>query len=133
MASLSELADADSQAFQGYVEASALPQTTEAEKATRKAAREASLVRATQVPLEAAVEMGRGLEFAKAAGGLVDAHVRSEVLAGGFLIRASIRSVLLSVDANLPGISDTPSRATLKWQRDELERALAVPGDTGGI
>ena len=126
MVSLSQLADADSLAFQGYLEASALPQATEAEKATRKIAKEASLVRATQVPLEAAVEMGRGLESAEAATGLVDTHVRSEVSAGGMLLRASIRSVLLSVDANLPGISDASMRAALKQQRDELERALSI-------
>ena len=132
MVSLSQLADADSRAFQGYLEASALPQTTEAEKATRKAAREAGLIHATQVPLEAAVEMGRSLHFAEAASGLVDAHVRSEVLAGGILIRASIRSVLLSVDANLPGISDASLRGSLKQQRDELETALTVPGDSAG-
>ena len=126
MVSLSQLADSDSLAFQGYLWASALPQTTEAEKATRKIAKEASLVRATQVPLEAAVEMGRGLESAEAATGLVDTHVRSEVSAGGMLLRASIRSVLLSVDANLPGISDASMRAALKQQRDELERALSI-------
>lgn len=129
MVSLSQLADADSLAFQGYLEASALPQATEAEKAIRKIAKEASLVRATQVPLEAAVEMGRALESAEAATGLVDTHVRSEVSAGGILLRASIRSVLLSVDANLPGISDASLRANLKQQRDELERALTVSGD----
>jgi methenyltetrahydrofolate cyclohydrolase len=129
MVSLSQLADADSLAFQSYLGASALPQTTKAEKAARKAVREAGLLRATQVPLEAAVEMGRGLDFAEAATGLVDAHVRSEVSAGGMLLRASIRSVLLSVDANLPGISDTFLRGSLKQQRDELEHALTVPGD----
>jgi methenyltetrahydrofolate cyclohydrolase len=132
MDSLSQLADADSLTFQGYLEASALPQTTEAEKATRKTAKEASLLRATQVPLEAAVEMGRGLESAEAAIRLVDAHVRSEVLAGGMLLRAAIRSVLLSVDANLHSISDAFLRAALKQQRDELERALTLPGDPVG-
>ena len=126
MASLSELADADSQAFQDYLAASALPKATEGEKAIRKAAKEAGLVRATEVPLEAAVEMGRVFEFIEAATGLVDAHVRSEVLAGGMLIRASIRSVLFSVDANLPGIFDAAVRTALKLQRDELESALTA-------
>ena len=131
MVSLSQLADADSLAFQSYLEASALPQATEAEKATRNTAKEASLVCATRVPLEAAVEMGRGLETAEAATGLVDAHVRSEVSVGGMLLRASIRSVLLNVDANLPGISDASLRSALKQQRDELERALTALGDSG--
>jgi formiminotetrahydrofolate cyclodeaminase len=123
MVSLSELADADSQAFQSYLKACELPRTTEDEKTVRKAAREAGLVRATQVPLEAAAAMGRGLAFAEVSAGLVDLHVRSEVLTGAVLLRASIHSVLLNVEANLSGISDTALRDALKRQRDELERA----------
>jgi formiminotetrahydrofolate cyclodeaminase len=127
MASLSELADADSLAFQAYLEACALPRTTEDEKAFRRAAKENGLVRATRIPLEAANEMARGLDFSEAATKLVDPHVRSEVLAGGVLLRASIKSVLLSVDANLSGISDIAIRSALKLQRDELELAAALP------
>ena len=118
--SLSALADADSDAFQSYLRAGALPCTTERERSSRKAAREASLLRATQIPLQSAVEMDRGLEFVEAAEKLVDTHVRSDVLAGGFLLRASIKSVLLSVDANLSGISDVALRNALRQQRNEL-------------
>jgi methenyltetrahydrofolate cyclohydrolase len=127
MVSLSELADADSRAFQSYLKACELPRTTEGEKMVRKAAREAGLVRATQVPLEAAAAMGRGLRFAEVSTGLVDPHVRSEVSTGAVLLRASIDSVLLNVEANLSGISDTALRDALKLQRDELERTTALP------
>jgi formiminotetrahydrofolate cyclodeaminase len=82
MASLSDLADADSSAFQGYMEACALPHITEGEKNLRRTAKGAGLVRATQVPLDAAAEMGRGVEIAEVAARLVDTHVRSEVLLG---------------------------------------------------
>jgi formiminotetrahydrofolate cyclodeaminase len=128
MVSLSELADRDSFAFQCYLRACALPRTTEAEKAVRYAARKDGLVRATQIPLEAAAEMARGLELAEAAARLVDAHVRSEVLAGGVLLRASIESVLFCVDANLAGISDAAMRDALKVRRNEVERAAINPG-----
>jgi methenyltetrahydrofolate cyclohydrolase len=127
MVSLSELADADSRAFQCYLEACALPRTTDGERAVRRVAMNVGLVHATQVPLEAAVEMGRGLEVAEAAARLVDVHVRSEVLAGAVLLRASIESVLLSVDANLPGISDAALRDSLKVRRNELEHAYRDP------
>jgi formiminotetrahydrofolate cyclodeaminase len=127
IASLSELADADSLAFESYLKACALPRTTEDEKAFRRAAKEEELVRATRIPLEAAAEMARGLEFAEAATRLVDPHVRSEVLTGGVLLRASIKSVLLSVDANLSGITDIAVRNALKLERDELELAAALP------
>jgi formiminotetrahydrofolate cyclodeaminase len=79
MASLGKLADADSLAFQGYLKACALPRTTEGEKASHQAAREAALVHATQTPLEAAAQMGQGLEVAETAATLVDEHVRSEM------------------------------------------------------
>jgi formiminotetrahydrofolate cyclodeaminase len=127
MASLSQLADADSLAFQGYLKACALPRTTEDEKAFRRAAKEDGLVRATRIPLKAAAEMARGMEFAEAAAKLVDSLVRSEVLAGGVLLRASIKSVLFSVDANLSGISDAVVRDALKRQRNELEHAATLP------
>jgi formiminotetrahydrofolate cyclodeaminase len=74
--------------------------------------------------------MGRVLELAEAVAGLVDAHVRSEVLAGSVLLRASIRSVLFSVDANLSGISDAMLRGSLRAQRDELERTASLPVET---
>ena len=125
--SLSGLADADSRAFADYLEASALPRTTESKKTLRRAAREAGLVRATKIPLEAAEVMGRGLDAAEAAARIVDAHVRSEVLTGEILLRASIKSLLLTVDANLPGISDAASRDALKLQRRELEIAFVPP------
>ncbi|MGH9597437.1 MAG: cyclodeaminase/cyclohydrolase family protein [Edaphobacter sp.] len=121
IATLSDFADADSHAFQRYVEACALPRMTEDERTLRRAAREDGLVRATQIPLDAATEMSRGVEIAEAAAKLVDAHVRSEVLAGGILLRASIKSVLLSVDANLSGISDKGLRNFLEMKRKELE------------
>jgi formiminotetrahydrofolate cyclodeaminase len=125
MTSLSEFADADSLAFQAYLKARTLPRTTEDEKAFRRAAKEDGLVRATRIPLEAATQMARGLKFAEAATRLVDPNVRSEVLAGGVLLGASIKSVLLSVDANLSGIWDRATRHALKLQRDELELASA--------
>jgi glutamate formiminotransferase/formiminotetrahydrofolate cyclodeaminase len=127
MFSLSEFADADSLAFEEYLNACALPRMTEAEKAFRRAAKGAGLLRATQIPLEAAAEMSRGLEFAERAARLVDEHVRSEALAGGVLLRASIKSVLLCVDANLAGISDAAMRDSLKLQRNELQRAVTLP------
>jgi formiminotetrahydrofolate cyclodeaminase len=43
------------------------------------------------------------------------------------LLRASIKSVLLSVDANLPGVSDAALRDALTLQRNELEAAVALP------
>lgn len=70
--------------------------------------------------------MGRGLKLAEAAERLVDSHVRSEVLAGAVLLRASIKSVLFSVDANLSAIRAGDLRDTLRLQRDELEHTFTL-------
>jgi formiminotetrahydrofolate cyclodeaminase len=125
LVSLSEFADADSLVFQRYLEAGLLPHATEIEKVVRLRAREAGLVRATEIPLEAATEMVRGLELGEAAAALVDHHVRSEALAGRVLLRASIKAMLFSVDANLGGISDETLHQALQMRRNELESFLA--------
>lgn len=127
---LSALADADSHAFQNYLDAGALPRTTEGEVALRRATRESCILKATQIPIESAVEMGTGVELGEAAAKQIDAHVQSEVLAGVVLLRASIKGVLLSVDANLSCISDSALRDALKLRRIELERAFTPPPES---
>ena len=126
MESLSRLADADSSAFQSYVNACSLPHATETEKAARKASMDESLLCATQIPLESAAEMVRGLELAETAVKVADAYVLSDIFAGALLLHASIRSVLLNVDANLPGIPDVGVGEILKQQRAGLERASTL-------
>jgi formiminotetrahydrofolate cyclodeaminase len=128
IASLSSLADADSRAYQGYIEARSLPRETEAEKFVRKASMETELLHATRVPLTAAAEMCRALEFAETAIKLSDAHLLSDIFAGALLIRASVQSVLLSVDANLSGISNA-EREAIKRERAELEDASIARGE----
>jgi formiminotetrahydrofolate cyclodeaminase len=126
MESLSRFADADSSAFQSYVKACSLPRVTETEKAARKASMDESLLCATQIPLESAAEMVRGLELAETAVKVADAYVLSDIFAGALLLHASIRSVLLNVDANLPGIPDVGVGEILKQQRAGLERASTL-------
>jgi formiminotetrahydrofolate cyclodeaminase len=129
IASLSSLTDADSRAYQGYMEARSLPRETEAEKSVRKASMEARLLHATRVPLTAAAEMCRALEFAETAIKLSDAHLLSDIFAGALLIRTSIQGVLLSVDANLSGISDVEIHGAIKSERAELDGASITCGE----
>jgi formiminotetrahydrofolate cyclodeaminase len=128
IASLSSLADADSRAYQSYIEARSLPRATEAEKSVRRVSMEAGLLHATQVPLTAAAEMCRALEFAETAIKLSDAHLLSDVFAGALLIQTSIQSVLLSVDANLSGISDA-EREAIRRDRTALESTSIARGE----
>jgi formiminotetrahydrofolate cyclodeaminase len=123
--SLTALADADARAFQRYLKAGALPQTTDLEVALRRAERESCIVKATEIPIESAANMGIGVEIGEKAAKLIDRHLQSEVLAGVVLLRASIKAVLLSVEANLSYISDVALRDTLKLKRIEIEHAFA--------
>jgi formiminotetrahydrofolate cyclodeaminase len=123
MKALSSFADADASAFESYLVARALPHATEIEIADRTKTMHNRLLRATEVPLESAQEMARGLELAGAALNLADGHVMSDVVAGTLLLHTSIRSVLLNVDANLDGIRDAAEREVLKLRKTEIEQA----------
>jgi methenyltetrahydrofolate cyclohydrolase len=126
MKTLSLFADADASAFESYSVARALPRTTEIEIADRTKTMQDSLLRATEVPLESAREMTRGLEFAEAALDVADRHVMSDVVAGTLLLHTSIKSVLLNVDANLGNIQDAAQREVLKNRKAEIERASEI-------
>lgn len=129
VASLSGLVDEDAQAYQGYLAARALPRGTEAETAARQAAMQGELLRATQIPLTAAAEMGRALEFAEAAVGLSDIHLLSDIFAGALVMRAAVQAVLLTVDANIVGIVEGERCEALRQERTELERASMARGE----
>src|SRR6266568_4923933 len=64
---LERYADADTDAFQRYIKAAALPKGTEEEKAARKRAMEEGLLYASRIPIEAAEQMKRCLGIAEAA------------------------------------------------------------------
>jgi formiminotetrahydrofolate cyclodeaminase len=129
MASLSRLVDDDSQAYQRYLAARSLPRTTEAGASARQASMQAELLRATQIPLAAATEMCRALEFAEAAVALSDKHLLSDIFAGALLIRAAVQAVLLTVDANVVGILDGGVCEALKKERVELESVSIARGE----
>ena len=57
--------DADVTAFQGYMDALALPKADEGERATRRGAMQAAARSATQAPLSAARDLLAGLELAQ--------------------------------------------------------------------
>jgi methenyltetrahydrofolate cyclohydrolase len=123
MKMLSLFADADASAFESYLVARARPRTTEIEIADRTKTMRNSLLRATEVPLESALEMVRALEFTETALDVADGHVMSDVVAGTLLLHTSIKSVLLNVDANLGSIQDAAQREVLKNRKTEIEQA----------
>lgn len=125
MEPLKRYADADTQAFRGYLQAAKLPQLTEEEKQARKKAMEEALLHASRIPLEAAAQMKLCLGIAEGAIRLAKESVLSDIAAGALLIRSAIDATLLNVDSNLAGISDAVVREGLTRRRMELETAAS--------
>ena len=105
--------DDDMRVFDRFMSAWRLPRGTDQEKELRLGALDAAAVEATFGPLAAAARMGEGLELAAALAPLVKDSIRSDVLAGVDLLRASVHAVLRGVPANLESISDAVLRAKL--------------------
>lgn len=122
---LKRYADADSQAFQGYLHTVRLPHFTPEEKAARKRAMEEALLHSSRIPLEAAAQMKLCLDIAEAAMRVSKDSVLSDIAAGALLIRTSIQAVLLNVDSNLTGVSDAIVRDSLTRRRKELDEESA--------
>jgi formiminotetrahydrofolate cyclodeaminase len=129
LASMSNLVDDDSQAFQDYLAARSLPQVTENEKAARHAAMQDAILEATRVPLRSAGQICAGLEYAARAVALSDFHLLTDVVGGAFILQAAAKAVLLSVVANVSLLSDGAVRAALEKERDELERCSLERGE----
>jgi formiminotetrahydrofolate cyclodeaminase len=124
IASMSGLADDDSQAFQAYIEARSLPRTTEGEKISRNEAMEVAILRATRVPLGAARMIYEALGHAESALKLSEAHLLCDIFAGAILMQAASKAVLLNVGANVSQLANEEKRAVLKAERAEVEKLL---------
>jgi methenyltetrahydrofolate cyclohydrolase len=124
MEPLRRYVDADTDAFQGYIRASGLPRATEEERATRKRVMEEALLHSSRIPMEAVSQMNLCLGIAESAIRLAKQSVLSDIAAGALLIRASIQAILLNVDSNLAGISDSFMRKELSERRKQLETAM---------
>ena len=96
--------DADVMAFQGYMDALALPKADEDQRATRRSAIQAAARRATDAPLSAARDLLTGLELAQRAAVLAHRNVVSDVGAGAALLAGALQAELLTVDINLSSL-----------------------------
>jgi methenyltetrahydrofolate cyclohydrolase len=121
---LSDDADEDVRAFQGYMAALKLPKESDDEKAQRKAALQEATRGATEAPLVAGRHIIEALRIAELAGPLAHAHVVSDVGAGAALLEGALKAVLFNVDVNLPGVTDASAKAI--WT--EERKALAGEG-----
>ena len=125
-ARLEQLLQDDTTAYNGVIEAYKLPKETDAEKAARKAAVQAGLVVAANVPLEickVAVEVCR---LSKTAAELGNPQAVTDAGIGAILGEAAVVGAALNVRINLGSIEDRDYTASAAAQIDQIEADAAA-------
>ncbi|MEJ7763790.1 MAG: cyclodeaminase/cyclohydrolase family protein [Thermomicrobiales bacterium] len=124
------LAAADEAAYGAYIAATRLPKGTDAEKTARRAALQAALAGAAEVPLAVARAV-HGLHphlAALAAGG--NPHVLSDVVVAALCAEAAGRAALVNVRVNARLLKDKERGRAYLSEADDLESTLrAWTGD----
>jgi formiminotetrahydrofolate cyclodeaminase len=119
---LTDLAEADTRAFDGVMAAYRMPKTSDAEKSQRQEAIQAALRRATQVPLETAIACSRVVRLVAQVVDKINPNALSDAGAAALLAEAGLRGAKLNVKINVTSIQDTDF---VQQKEQALEQALA--------
>jgi glutamate formiminotransferase len=119
---LVDLIDRDAAAYRGYVEVTRLPKTTDAERASRKAAVQAALLRAAEVPLDIIAQVGEVLGALEALLPHLAKHLLSDAAAAAALATAAADAARAMVRVNAAGLND---RTRAEQLRREASAACA--------
>jgi formiminotetrahydrofolate cyclodeaminase len=124
-AQLTAMVADDVAAFDALMVAYKLPKASDEEKAARSAAIQASLQRATQVPLDCARACGDVVRLAGRAAEVGNQNVISDAGVGVLAAWAALRSAVLNVNINAPSLKD---RAFAEAKLAETQALLAECG-----
>ena len=131
---LEQLLQDDTTAYNGVITAFKMPKDTDAEKAARKAAVQAGLIIAADVPLEicrVAVEVCR---LSKTAAELGNPQAVTDAGIGAILGEAAVVGAALNVRINLGSIEDCDYTSAAAAQIDEIQaEAAALRAEVLGI
>ena len=105
-ARLTDLAEADTRAFDHVMGAYRLPKETQEDQATRQAAIQAALRGATQVPLETARACASVVKLAAQVIARINPNALSDAGAAALLAEAGLKGAQLNVAINLADIHD---------------------------
>lgn len=105
-AELQQLCEDDAAAYGHYRAASAMPKSTDEEKAARKCALQAATRASAIVPLEIARRSRRLLELARTLAANCNPYLVSDVVVATHLATAAFRSAILNVRMNLGTLDD---------------------------
>lgn len=111
----------DEAAYRGYRDASALPKATAEEKAVRKAAMQAALTTATEVPLAIAEQAARVAALLVEVAQIGNRHLASDAALGALLAETTLRGALLNVRGNAALLKDTDRAQHYREAADRLE------------
>lgn len=125
-AQLLDLAAADEAAYGGYVAATALSRTTEAEKASRRAAMQEALVAAADVPLAVAVACADILPLLETVATLGNKHLLSDATVAALLAEAALRGALTNVRVNADQMRDPDRAAHYRGRITDLEATASA-------
>ncbi|RUR33110.1 cyclodeaminase/cyclohydrolase family protein [Vreelandella nanhaiensis] len=123
---LAPLADKDVAAFEELMAALQMPQHNDKQKAARRTAVQAAATTAVDVPLQTARLCQAALNLGERAGSYSENQFNSDTQAGGELLAAALRSVLLNVVANIDSLGSEAEKRRAQEAHDELKQQAAV-------
>lgn len=125
---MTNLAQLDAHVFARVMAAYRMPKKTDAQRSTRAAAIENTLMDATQVPLKVAVQASELFDHALILARQGNKNAIGDVSAGLLLLDAAMRAALMNVDINMSLLNDEAFKEgirqrvqTLRQGRDELK------------
>jgi formiminotetrahydrofolate cyclodeaminase len=128
-ARLTAMVAEDIAAFDSLMAAYKLPKSSDEEKSRRAEIIQASLERATQVPLECARACFAAVEIARRAADLGYKHVISDVGVGVAAADAALRSAALNVFINAPALKDRRFAASALEEVERLAKTSAAESE----
>ena len=129
-ARLTQLADADAQAFDRVMAAYRLPKASDDEKAARTRAIQSALQGATTVPLDTLRVCAEALRHARVVTEHGNASAASDASVGVGLLRAAAAGAHANVQTNLGGIKDEAFKTTTGEEAARLSSAAAADAAT---
>ncbi len=117
---LKDLTAKDMAVFSKFMEALRMPKDTEEQKATRTEAMQQAAKTATEVPMEICRQCLEVLKIAVPLATYGNKGAISDVGVGAYVAEAALRSAMLSVDINLPGIKDPAFVEKYRAERRQL-------------
>jgi len=120
--------------FSNFMDVLKLPKGTDEEKAVRTKKMQEVLVSATDTPLGISRNCFKVLQLAQELAPIGNKGAISDVGVSAYLAESALKSAMLSVDINLPGIKDEAYQERVKAERAKLfEQAAIICAETVAV